>query len=92
MPFYNNPVSRSILYVTPEGDGYEIGVYGEEYPDGRTETVTGTANRVSDSRKDDYIEHSEEHNFGASGEMDIEDVPQSAIDTLRRELSEENAP
>jgi hypothetical protein len=92
MTFYNDKLRRSILYVTPNGTGYEIGVFGEEHPNGETETVTGTVNRVSESKKKRYIESAKEPMNPESGEVGVEDVPQSAIESLRRKLSEENAP
>jgi hypothetical protein len=92
MTFYDDKLKRSVLYVTPNGTGYEVGVFSEEYPDGETETVTGTVNRVSESKKKRYIESAKESINPESGEVSKEDVPQSVIESLRRKLSEENRP
>lgn len=92
MTFYKYAADRSILYVTPNGTGYIIGVYTEEYPDGRSERVTGTADEISDSKKDRYIDKAEDSDLPSSGEIDRNDVPWSAIETLQRKLSEDMAP
>ena len=92
MTFYKHPMDRSILYVAPNGNAYRIGVYQEEYPDKPSQTVTGTATKLSKADKRRYISDAKKSNISGSGKIEKDTVPMSAIDTLRRELTENQAP
>lgn len=92
MTFYKYPLDRSILYITPDGRAYRIGVSMEEYPNKPARKVTGSATKLSNKNKRNYINDALDCDIKGSGKIDKEDVPRSAIKTLERELDESQAP
>jgi len=78
------------MYVSPNGTAYRIGVYNEEYPDGKSSIVTGQIDKLSESEKNKYIKQSKE--LSSVGEMNIEDVPIQVIHEFRNYLPEHQAP
>lgn len=86
MTFYNNKLDRGILYESPHGWYYKVGVYQEEYPSGQTETVTGGVQDLDEEEATEYI--NSEH----ADEIPKEQVPDPVLKTLRRKLHEADAP
>lgn len=86
MTFYEEKFGRGILYEAPNNKVYRINKYTEGYPDGRTETVTGTMKRVDNKPRFDGLDND---HFEP---VDREDISFSIIETLQRKLSEEQAP
>jgi hypothetical protein len=86
MTFYEDNFNGCILYQTPDDKVYKINKYTEEYPNGRTETVTGTMKRVDNKPHFDGLDNDK------FKPVDRQDVSFSVIETLKRKLSEKQGP
>lgn len=85
MTFYKKqPFGNAIVYVTPDERAYQIPIYTEEHPDGHTETVSGTASQIEEYEKNRFVEDAEE--------IERSEVPIGVLSTLKRILSEDQAP
>lgn len=86
MTFYKQKCSRSILYENSDDKIYRIDTYTEEYPNGRTETVTGDIKRVDNKPRFVGIDNDEIES------VNRENIPFSVIETLKRKFDEEQVP
>jgi len=89
MTFYNN-LKRAIMYISPDGEAYKIGIYQEEYPNKESHMVTGQISKISKSRKNEYIQRADE--MRSVGKMNKKDVPFEVIESFRDYLPEEKSP
>lgn len=86
MTFYKKEFGRNVLYEAPDNKVYKIKTYTEEYPDGRTEKVTGTIKRVDNKTRFDGVDSDDFE------PVDRENISSPVIGTLQRKLSKEQAP
>lgn len=77
MQYYNLPHSRKWLYENDDGVLYEIPVYQNEYPDGRSHPATGVKNKLTGVKARRRKESAEEASLA-----DVPDVVLEATEDL----------
>lgn len=83
MTYYRNTLNGNVLYETEVGEVYKVGVWEEDFPDNRMNTVSGTADRVDNDPDYDYSLDMDEIQ-----EIDRSEVHSVVIDSLRRHVDD----